>query len=79
VFHSDIVCRDVIQNIDMEMKMKDFIDHTRKPSTGSDTGSGPLLYGKDLSCPGKWWEAIMDELLPPIIAYRGPNDLSKVN
>ncbi|KFH66213.1 hypothetical protein MVEG_08313 [Podila verticillata NRRL 6337] len=72
----DIVCRDVNHNIDVEMKMKDFIDHIRKPSNGSDTGSESLLYGKDLSCPEKWRESIMDELLPPIVAYRGPNDLN---
>ncbi|KAG0019070.1 hypothetical protein BGZ82_000265 [Podila clonocystis] len=76
--NEDIVCRDVIQNIDVEMKMKGFIDHIRKPLTGSDTSRESLLYGKDLSCPGKWREAIMDELLPPIVTYRGPNDLSKV-
>jgi hypothetical protein len=55
------------------MMMKDFI----KALTGSDIDSG-LLYGKDLACPEKWREAIMDELLPPIVTYRGPNDLSKV-
>ncbi|KAF9924413.1 hypothetical protein BGZ67_009273 [Mortierella alpina] len=51
--------------------MRCFLDSIRNPSDDES-----LLYGKDLSCPEKWRETIMEKILPPAVAYRGPNDLN---
>ncbi|KAF9274482.1 hypothetical protein BGZ68_000640 [Mortierella alpina] len=53
--------------------MRHFLDSIRNPSDDES-----LLYGKDLSCPEKWRETIMEKILPPVVSYRGPNDLSEV-
>ncbi|KAF9945695.1 hypothetical protein BGZ70_003666, partial [Mortierella alpina] len=68
--NDDIVCRDMRQNVDIEMKMQFFLSSIRNPSNEET-----LFYGKDLSCPEKWRETIMEKILPPVVAYRGPNGL----
>lgn len=38
---------------------------------------GCRLYGKDLYCSKPWRDRVMGMILPPFLAYRGMEDLSK--
>ena len=67
-------CRDVKQNVDIEMKMQHFLSSIRNPSNKET-----LLYGKNHSCPEKWRETIMEKIPPPVVAYGGPTISAKPN
>ena len=68
--------------VDVDITMRDYISTVRRSdfnsfSTQDQSTSDTLLYAKDLTCPLEWQKSLMNDIMPPVLAYRGPNDLSK--
>ncbi len=68
--------------VDVDITMREYISAVRRSDFNSfsvqdHTTSDTLLYTKDLSCPQEWQKSPMDEIMPPLLAYRGPNGVSK--
>ncbi|KAF9344237.1 hypothetical protein BGX26_004620 [Mortierella sp. AD094] len=77
-----ITCRDQRKVLDVDILMQDYISTAHSPNVHSSkkqSMTDTLLYAKDLSCPPEWCKTLMEKVLPPILAYRGENDLNSLS
>ncbi|KAG0250330.1 hypothetical protein BG011_008421 [Mortierella polycephala] len=79
--HGDdvITCKDLRDGTDTNLQFKDYISGVhgfRHDKSRIQPPSNQLLYAKDVSCPEYWHDHLMNDIIPPFLAYRRAHDLN---